>query len=268
MSPRNEAHLPDPAEVKAELAVLSAEVDAADRSGPLDGSYASLDRVEDYFGAAADNGGESLVRRVEWYVGTTLVESAHGVWTMSEDVGGRWRPHIGQLPELGDYAFLPALVVNQFMRTRRQRVLRDWTEVYDVPYRRQATDHLLAKAATELAALQEDIREVTGKSVKLDLSMAKLDVVQEMLTQLVGGQASRDRVRAVQERAMLQVGAVFKSKVKRATWKLCVEPENEAIGQLLLDDFAPLVVIRKISARNDRSFLREIVAEEIEARRS
>ena len=105
MSPKVDANLPSPAQLDGELAALSVSVEAADGGGPLDRAYASLDRVEDYLTTALDGvqgtERELLVRRVEWYVGATLIQEAHGAWAIHEDVGGSSRPHVVKLPELG-----------------------------------------------------------------------------------------------------------------------------------------------------------------------
>ena len=271
MSQKVDANLPAPAELDAELATLDAAVQAKDHGAPLDQAYASLDRVEDYLAAALDAAqGEAralLVRRAEWYVGSTLVHNAHGVWAIREDSAGSPRPHVIRLPELGKYAFLPGIVVNTFTRTRGTRVLRDGTEVYDIPHRREVTSALLAAEARELAAFADDVQELTGKAEKLDPSIEKLDLVQAALTRLVVENAPRDRARQVYARAVLHVGAVFKAEIPSVTWELCTEPENRAVGQLTLDGFAPVILLRKIAPRTGPGLLKQMVTNEVDARR-
>jgi hypothetical protein len=189
------------------------------------------------------------------------------VWAIRDDIGGHPHPHVIKLPELGKYAFLPGVVVNTFTRTRGTRVLRDGTEVYDIPYRREITGALLAAEGVELAAFADDVQELTGKAEKLDHSIAKLDLVQEALTRLVVENAPRERARQVYSRAVLHVGAVFKEEIPSVSWELCAEPENRAIGQLTLDGFAPVILLRKISPRTGSGLLKQMVKTEIDARR-
>ena len=254
-----------------ELGILDRGVAAHDGRGPLDRSYASLDRVEDYLGAALDSVRDSerdrLVRRVERYVGVTLVEHTGAAWIVHVSPTGRPDPRVTKLPELKRYQFSPGLVVNIFTRTRLLGVLRDETELYDVPHRRATISRMLAEEAHELERFAEGVGALTGHDTTLDGSVDSLDLVQEALANMWESGPSREYQRVVQARAVLYVGNVFRQSLGRGQWELCTDPARVEFGHLTIDDWAPITSVRVIRRTSRPALLREAVVRESEARK-
>ncbi|HEY8427037.1 MAG TPA: hypothetical protein VIL20_01630 [Sandaracinaceae bacterium] len=265
----SDEHLPDPSELERELARFAAQVQQSDGGDALDFSYVALDRVEAYLGSALKSGTpdrNALLNDAAWYVGETLARNTGGVWALRRDTQGRKRPHVTRLPELGKYAFLPSRVVSHFARAQLPRILRDRTEVYDIPHRRRFMDLLLASREPELAALDTDVQNLLGDGKKLDRQLASLDRVEEAIARLIASQAPNARVREMQARAVLHVGEVMKEALPEASWHICTEPENAAIGELVIADFAPMDVIRYITPGEPPGVLRKRVEFELKAR--
>jgi hypothetical protein len=216
---------------------------------PLDLSYESLDRLEDYYricleGNATPDEQKQLRGSLSRYLGATLIEHTGGVWKI---VRGSVEPLVGKLPQVtGKGSELdPAGPVLDFKRTRSPGWLRDATERWDLALRRRQLATLMAHTDDELAKLRDDVEELTGiQPSVLDGNPGALAAVEAALKRLITANAPRERRREVRSRAVLFLGTVVMKAVGHGEWMLCDDADNSNFGEFTVNDWAPSNTIR------------------------
>jgi len=236
---------------------------------PLDRSYASLDRVEDFYQACleeATGASASLESRLACYVGATLAASTGGRWEPPRTKSDLGRASIVGLPYLARAKFYPLDVVRNFKRTRSAGYLRDATEIYDIPVRRALLAHLVANSDAKLAALHFDLRDLLGRDPgALDGSADSLAVIEAALKQLLAANAPRDLLRRIETGAVLYLGQIVQRAVG-GEWTLCEDPDDADLGQLQMHGWAPITVIRNVGPNSRPNLLQTVLDLVIKAR--
>jgi hypothetical protein len=235
---------------------------------PLDLSYESLDRVEDFYGQQLEQGNDStadaLNSRVASYVGATLVRSAGGAWELPRAKADMNRPSVIDLPNLPRARFYPIDVVRTFRRTLSAGYMRDATEVYDIPARRLYLDRLLANRDATLDQLYADLDGLVGRG-RDDDGLETVAAIEDALKKLVGEQAPPDRVRRLEDGATLYLGEIVQRAVG-GDWSLCEDPDDADVGQVRISGWAPISVIRNIGPQSRTGLLQTALDLVIRAR--
>lgn len=259
-------------ELPGALDALRSAVQAAGRPEllPLDLSYASLDRLEDYYRLRleAPASGDELKRlrdQLPRYIGATLIERAGGAWALRGTDPPE--PVVTRVPGVKGRDFEPLGPVLDFKRLRSPGWLRDATERWDLAARRHALAALVARIDAEIAELRRDVEQLTGTRLQvLDGSPDALAAVERALRRLVEIGAPRDQRRQVRQRAVLLLGSVMAAALGGGEWSVCDEAANADFGELTIRGWAPSNALR-IGAKTRPDHLALSLASEIEARR-
>lgn len=229
----------------AELDAFRVEVRASGIDGALDLSYESLDVVEDALGVLAPEGvmPRALRDRAARYVGATLIAQRGGRWAVGGDSHeGEPVVEVPSLPKTRPFRPLGVVVSGARLRGGR---LRDETEHWDLPRGRARLAELLARRDDELRQLEDDVALSIGEPrAPLDASESSLDRLQRALAQLCEPGVSRERKRAVRERAMLHLGTLVERARPGATWSIREAPADVDFGQPLVDGWSPTEAVR------------------------
>jgi hypothetical protein len=239
--------------VEEDVAALTQQVaHARPESIPLDRTYSSLDRLEDFYRlqiatpATPVGSSAELDSRLASYVGATLVQATGGIWEPPRTKADMNRPGVGSLPGLGRAHFYPIDVVRTFKRFRTPGYMRDTTELYDIPLRRANLDDFVANIDRTLVAWRDDLRRALGRDPgPLDGGRESLAMVDEALKQLMATNASRDLNRRVEIGAVASLGQIVQRAVG-GEWTLCEDPKDGDFGQLHMHGWAPMSVIRNV----------------------
>jgi hypothetical protein len=229
---------------------------------PLDRSYESLDRLEDYYGLVLDGRVSTdvavLETRLGRYVGTALAAHAGGTWDYARNKVDLGKPCITNLPGLGKSRFFPMRPVLVFKRTRRVGWLRDATEIYDLVHRRAQVARLLASVDAEVGGLREDMRELTSAYPDLDFSVESVPFVERAVQALISHNSPREQRRRVRTRAVLYLGTIVQRALGGGAWTLCEDPDDEEFGEIVMHDWAPITAIRATAPHDDGHLRRAI----------
>jgi hypothetical protein len=230
--------------IAAEIAALTAAIEAGSpQTLPLDKSYDSLDRLEDFFFAHLD---DQLDANVGSYVGETLVANTGARWDPPRKADDRGRWGVIALPLIPKARFQPARLMMNVRRVRATLGLRDRTERYDIPRRRAALEALIANRDRELEGLRADLVELVGTAPPaLDGGDETLAVLEQALKQLVAIHAPREQARRVRTRVILLLGELVQRAIG-GSWAVCEEYNNADLGEFQSHGWAPSNVIRNI----------------------
>ena len=222
----------------------------------LDGSYASIDRVEDLF--AQDE--ERWRRLAPPYLGEILIAHAGARW-----IGGGVLSGFAEAPA---HRWSPDDAVKGFAKKQSPGFLRAVTERNDLALRRAQVAEMERAAPQWLAELRRDTHELTGADPgPLEGEVGTIDVVEEALKGARAG--SREVRRRVEAATMLYLGEVlFQGIGQREPWTVCAEPGNADFGEARIGRWAPIVVVRNTGPKSPPGVLRRSVEQMIKARRS
>ena len=206
------------------LALTAAIEAGSPQTLPLDKSYDSLDRLEDFFFAHLE---DQLDANVGSYVGETLVANTGARWDPPRKADDRGRWGVIALPLIPKARFQPARLMMNVRRVRATLGLRDRTERYDIPRRRAALEALIANRDRELEGLRADLVELVGTAPPaLDGGDETLAVLEQALKQLVAIHAPREQARRVRTRVILLLGELEHGshsvqRIDRSAWTTC-----------------------------------------------
>jgi hypothetical protein len=219
---------------------------------PLDKSFESLDRVEDFLREHPEE-----QARIARYVGETLIHHAGGRWEApkpnSEDGD---EPVVTKLAIIPKARFRPAGVTAKALRWSRS-VIRDDVERYDIEHRRAALAGQLARLPEELEALRADIGQLTGYTPDaLDDRSDVLTAVEEALVALITKPAPRDEFRRTRARAVLWLGDLVQRRIG-GEWTVCEDHKGE-LGEFEVDGWAPSRPVNNVAPQNRGIFARTL----------
>lgn len=246
------------------VAALAKELESLrGKDRKLDGSYASIDHVEDLY--ARDP--ERWRRLAPYYVGQTLVTHAGASWFSGagKDAGALGLTGFTESPA---HRFFPDDAVKAFAPKLSPGLLRDFTERHDLALRRQQVAELERGAKARLAELRRDTKELTGTDPgPLEGEPASLDLVEQALKK--SRDAGRDVRRRVQTATVLYLGvSLFRGTGRSEAWTVCDEDGNADFGEARLGRWAPIVVVRNTGPKSAPGGLRQAVERMISARRN
>lgn len=251
-------------DIPSELEALRAEVAACGQGGllPLDLSYESLDRLEDYLFLVVDSKAKidlaKLRSRGGRYVAATLVERAAGKWVASKKDK---KAVVSGLPGARKAEFNVAPIVADVMRMRQHYVgyLRDDTEAYDLALRKRQLAELRDSAAARLQELRADVKALTGKDPgPLDGSVDSLTLIEVALKQTVTGRAPREQRRRMRAATVLYAGIILE-KARKVTWSVSDRVGDRAFGWFLVNGWAPAYAVRFIAPESPAGKLKSQV---------
>lgn len=239
------------------VATLVTELEAVrteDRA--LDGSYASIDHVEDLL----TQDPERWRRLAPVYLGQLLVEHAGASWIAGGVLSG--------FREAPAHRWSPEVAVNAFAQKPSPGHLRAVTEHNDLALRRAQVAELERETPQRLAELRRDVHELTGADPgPLEGELASIDAIEEGLKRARA--ASREVRRRVQTATMLYLGEVlFHGAGQREPWTVCAEPDNADFGEARIGRWSPIVVVRNTGPKSPPGVLRRAVEQMIKARRN
>lgn len=228
---------------------------------PLDLTYGSLDRLEDFFATylSGDGAHFELQQAVTAYVGETLAANTTGRWDpprTRDDLGAAC---ITGLPALRTERFHPLDVVSNYERLRTPGYLRDATELYDIPLRRRELVGLLNRGPEVLAGLSTLAGELLNTApIELDDGEEALAAVEEAIKRFRVLPPSRDALRRLNTALTLYLG----QRVQRAVggeWAVCNVARHGDIGQFTISGWAPLSVVRNVGPNSRPGLLNDVI---------
>lgn len=260
-------------ELTARLSPLAEELDAVrarERGLGLDLSYESIDRAEDRLRAVLEAGNEGEVARwrrvLSYYLGATLVEHAGGRWALGGKRGATARLSVTGFPGATKAEFDPDGPIMRYVRKPSSGLLRDATERFDLPLRRQQVAAMVAEREARLAALRADIKTLTGKDPgALDGAKASVGALEEALRQPAARKTSRELRRRMIENSCLYLGIVLEKALKRkGAWTVNDEVGNADFGEAQVLDWLPITAVRSCIPSREPGSLRDLVDAVIE----
>jgi len=240
-----------------DLEALRSAVAATARQdlSPLDGSYGSIDRLEDYFRLVLEGsltGDERLPSQIARYVGATLIEHAGGRWATERD-----REVVVDIPHRPRGTFDPLSEVLTFERLGTAGLLRDATEAWDATQRRADLAEATRDVPGAIDALRADLRAVLGRDPgAMDGSVRSLAALEEGLGALIASHAPRAQKRLLRGHAIVFLGQLLHDELGRGEWSVCEEPRHADLGQFRMAGWAPWDGMRAIGPRSKPGQLR------------
>lgn len=258
-----------PSELQALRSVVAAQ--GLPHLLPLDLSYPSIDRLEDFFALVLDGRATGIDGDLEpllgRYLGATLVEHAHGRWSASGAKDNRGQPGVTSLKDLGNYTFPTMGPIATFKRARIAGHLRDETEIHDLAHHRRQISQLIGSVDEEILALRADLTSLLGSDAGiLDFSVESVGMIEEALKRLIESDADRDQRRRVRTRATLYLGAVVQHALGGGEWTLCESPDDVDFGQLRTHNWTPINLVRNTGPKRKPGFIRDNLEFVINAR--
>jgi hypothetical protein len=245
--------------VEEDVAALTARIERErPQVLPLDRTYASLDRIEDFYRSlleAAADGGKDVDAQVASYVGATLAAATGGRWQAPRTKADMGRAAIVGLPHLTRARFYPLDVVRTFRRTRSAGYMRDATEIYDIPRRRAELERLVADSDAVIARLRADLADILGRDpATLDGGRASIEMIENAFKQLVASNASPDLMRRVENGALMYLGEIARRAVG-GEWTVSEDPDADDVGQFRMHGWAPVMAIRNVGPQSRPNIL-------------
>jgi hypothetical protein len=222
-------------EMLSELEALAADVQKAGRSEllPLDKSYASLDRAEDYVGLVLDHKVKADVARtkarVARYAGATLIHNAGGSWAPGPDAHDVVK--VTKLRAAPKAEYLPMLRVMDYESKRYPGVLRDRTERYDLELQKRLIAELGADLAGTLARLRADAKELMGTDPGLLDATSALTKYEGALARANAATTPRELRRRLHRGAAIAVGQLMQDALGRSQWTVEDDPKHIDFGR-------------------------------------
>lgn len=227
-------------EMLSELEALTADVTKAGRAEllPLDRSYASLDRVEDYYVLVLDKKIKTDAKRAEQrvarYAGATVVEQAGGRWAVgTEDVDPFVVTKLRAAPKA---VYGPLHRVGEIENYRFPGSLRDRTERFDLELQKQKIASLTRDVPATMARLRADVKELTGTDPGALASTADLTRYERALGVVRLPSTPREIRRRIREAAAIAVGQVMQGELGSATWTVEDDARDMDFGVWTLFD--------------------------------
>lgn len=252
-------------EMPAELDALRADVKKADRSQllPLDLSYDSLDRLEDYLRLVFDKrvraDADKARNRAARYVGATIVERAGARWGLATD--DDYDPLCVTGASAAPKAELvPARVVAE-LEDSQSGWLRDSAERFDIALQRRLIAAMVSNRSGVLAELRADMKKLTGKDPgALEGSVESLTPLYDALIAADKDGTARELRRKVRRAAAFYVGCVLQAGLGPREWAVDDDPETTSFGAWTIFGRSPQFPVDAIGApRTKPDILRTFV---------
>lgn len=221
-------------EMLSELEALTADVTKVGRKDllPLDKSYASLDRVENYYTLVLDKkvkaDASKAEQRVARYAGATVIAQAGGRWAAGSDDSDPFV--VTKLRAAPKAVYLPLLRVGEIESYRLPGLLRDRTERHDLELQKQTIAALTGDLRGTLARLRADAKELTGSDPGALETLADLSRYERALVDVKAASASRELRRRIRNGAAIAIGNLMQAELGPATWTVEEDPRNIDFG--------------------------------------
>lgn len=257
-------------EMAGELEALTLDVARAGRAGllPLDRSYASLDRIEDYSRLVLDRKkkagrarAESCVAR---YVGGVVAEQADGRWRAGT---ARTEAFVVKLRAVPRVVHQPWLRVGEIENHRMPGLLRDRTERHDVRLQRRLIDGLTRDIPGTLARLRRDAQEQTGIDPGVLESTADLSRHEPAVAAVKSASASRELWRRLRASAAIAIGQLLQAQLGAAPWMVEENPRDIDLGVWTLFGVRLGHTVERVDPRTRPDGLRQRVEKMIASRK-
>jgi hypothetical protein len=258
-------------EMLSELEGLAADVGKAGRSDllPLDKSYASLDRVEDFYllvvAGRVQVDKARAKQRVARYAGVTLAEHAGGKWasgtTETDPVV------VTKLRAAPKATFQPMARVGELERWRYTGWLRDRTERHDLELQRATIDKMSGDLGGTLAKLRTAAKELSGSDPGALDSIAAVAKYQPVLARAAVASAKRELRRVIQRGTMVAIGQLVKSAVGRAEWTVEEDPKDIDFGTWRLFGVSMSNVVERVEPSDPAGSVQTVVEKMIAKRK-
>jgi hypothetical protein len=250
-------------EHSSELKALRAAV--SDEYRPLDLSYPSLDRVEEYYrsilGSTKDpHELEQIENSIGHYVAATLIEHTDGELAVAPSKTPQ--PAV-KVSGISKRMFEPLGPVYTFKRFRPRGVFRERTECWDLPQRRAELKRMLASRDKELAHLQRDVERIAGKRIaKLDGTKRNLGMVEEAWRSVAlnGTLAERGAMKA---RLVLLLGTLLVDAIGSGDWSVVEDPTDADFGEWEVARWRPAQATR-IGPKTPKGQIYELLRDAID----
>ncbi|MGE0323299.1 MAG: hypothetical protein AB7K71_17410 [Polyangiaceae bacterium] len=248
--------------MSSELEALRADVAASGHREllPLDLSYESLDRLEDFLYLVVDGKLKGdlakLWSRAGRYVGSTLAERVGGTWAASKSDK---KAVVTKLPGAAKAELSVGPIVADVMRLRHHFVgyLRDDTECYDLALRRRQLAELLSDPPARFRAVREDVKALTGTDPgELTGSLGSVDAIEQALKQAVNARAPRAQRRRLRANTILYVGTIL-ARARKATWSVNERIGDPTFGWFKVGTWAPAQTVRFVAPESQPGKLRK-----------
>lgn len=229
-------------EMAAELDALGADVKKTGRRQllPLDLSYASLDRAEDYYrlllGKRVTGKAAKAAERLTRYAGATLIENAGGAWAVGPSEDDPFC--VTRLSTVPKAQFLPASTVAYLANSRFVGGLREQVERYDLRLQRARIAELSSDLGATFARLRADAKELCAKDPgAFDGDLASLDRLEAVFRLVNGNKARPELRRRLRRGAAIYLGCVLQGQLGESQWSVEDEPRNAELGNWKIFDF-------------------------------
>jgi hypothetical protein len=259
-------------EMLSELEGLIADVTKTGRGEllPLDRSYASLDRVEDYYALVLDKkvkvDAKRAEQRVARYAGAVVVEQAGGKWAAGPDDGVD--PFVvTKLRAAPKAVYGPLHRVSEIENYRFPGVLRDRTERFDLELQRRQIAELTGDLRGTLTRLRADAKEQTRTDPGALESTADLTKYEAALAAVKAPNASRDLRRRIRTGAAIAIGNLMQQELGAASWSVEEDPKNIDFGAWTLFGVRLSNTVERVDPRTKPDGLRSSIEKMIANRK-
>jgi hypothetical protein len=222
-------------EMLSELEALTADVQKAGRPEllPLDKSYASLDRVEDYYGLVLDKKVKTdaarAKARVARYAGATLIYHAGGSWAPGPDDHDVAK--VTKLRAAPKAEYLPVRRVMDYESKRYPGALRDRTERYDLELQKRLIAELSGNLGGTLSRLRADAKELSGADPGLLDATAALTKYEGALARANAATTPRELRRRLHRGAAIAIGQLMQNALGRSAWTVEDDAKHVDFGR-------------------------------------
>lgn len=247
-------------EMPHELDALRADVSKAGcpQLLPLDSSYESLDRLEDYLALVLDRrvptDAAIVQQRAIRYVGTTSVECTGGRWSLPR-VDDKHDPLcISKFPDAPKAELLPRGRVREFARLRTPGKIRDEVERFDLPLQRARIQELASSKDRVLAELRADATRLSGRDPgPFEGAPASMAALEETLIASRRAEVGRDVRRRVRRAAELYFGLMLQERLGPAEWTVCEKVGHERFGVPMIYAWWPSIPVHAVGSRSAKA---------------
>jgi hypothetical protein len=258
-------------EMLSELEGLIGDVTKTGRGEllPLDRSYASLDRVEDYYALVLDKkvkvDAKRAEQRVARYAGAVVVEQAGGKWI--EGTAETEPFVVTKLRAAPKAVYQPVLRVGEIENYRLPGLLRDRTERYDLELQRRQIAELTGDLRGTLARLRADAKEQTRTDPGALESTADLTKYEAALAAVKSPNASRDLRRRIRNGAAIAIGNLMQQELGAASWTVEEDAKDIDFGAWTLFGVRLSNTVERVDPRTKPDGLRTSVEKMIANRK-
>lgn len=267
------------AEVKAyaeesakELEALAKDVAKLGRPEllPLDLTYESLDRLEDYLLLVLDGHAPGKKKKAQEravrYAGEVVIAQAGGRWASGAPDA---EVAITGLRALPGAKLLPSHAVQNAVRWRYSGTLRDRLESQDVELQRRTIAALTGDLDGAWARLRADLEAFTGTDPgPLDPASALGPCSRALARLNQDGKAPRELRRRLRQGAAIAMGERLRAEVGPAEWTVEDHPRDIDLGAWTLLGLRLSVSVARVDSDDGPDALSERVAKMIAAKRA